>query len=116
MKKTILLVLLALPSLACFMSNVALAAVAPTTAITDSPIVYLPTPTGTQEPACRVTALETLNLRKAPGAGSAVIAVLKHGDLLTILPGPAQGVWIRVRVSGLEGWINSNYCERKNQR
>ena len=121
--KYTLLILLILPAMACFQSNKLQATITPATgtaavptAITSAPIVYIPSPTGTQEPACIVTANETLNLRELPGTDAAGIAILVRGDQLTILPDPAQGVWIRVRNLDLniEGWINSNFCKRKN--
>ncbi len=63
-------------------------------------------------PTCIVTALETLNLRESPGTDSAVIAVLMHGDRLTLLPDPAQGNWIHIQMTDRNGWVNSNYCQR----
>lgn len=72
-------------------------------------------PAPTDLPVCIVTAFETLNLRETPGTNAAVIAILKHGDQLTILPGPAQGVWIYVKAQDRAGWINSNYCKGKNK-
>ena len=68
----------------------------------------------TKAPLCIVTAFEALNLRATPGTEAAVIAILKHGDQLTILPDPAQGIWIRVQSDGRAGWINSNYCKEKS--
>lgn len=74
------------------------------------PTMQVPTP---QPITCTVSAFAFLNLREAPGTSSAVIAVLKHGEVLTILPHPAEGNWIRVKAESLEGWINKNYCETK---
>ena len=62
---------------------------------------------------CTITALKTLNLRAEAGTSSAVIAILEHGETVTILPHRDLGHWIRVRTSDSEGWINSNYCEGK---
>ena len=62
---------------------------------------------------CTITALKTLNLREAAGTSSAVIAILEHGETVTILPHPDQGHWIQVRTPDNEGWINSNYCKGK---
>jgi len=67
----------------------------------------------TQTETCAITALKTLNLRAAAGTSSAVIAILAHGEVVTILPHPDQGRWIHVRSSDSEGWINSNYCKGK---
>jgi uncharacterized protein YgiM (DUF1202 family) len=63
---------------------------------------------------CTVTAFEALNLRSAPGTSAAVITTLAHGDLLTILPEPAQDNWIYVRAGDHQGWINQTYCKRSN--
>ncbi len=60
---------------------------------------------------CTVIALKTLNLRAMAGTSSPVIAILKHGDQLTILPDPPQGNWIHVQAQDHTGWINSNYCK-----
>lgn len=62
---------------------------------------------------CTITAMQSLNLRAGPGTSAEVIEVLKHGELLTILPHPAEGNWIRVKTAKGEGWININYCETK---
>ncbi len=76
---------------------------------TVKPAQVVPTQTAT----CTITALKTLNLRAAAGTSSAVIAILEHGETVTILPHPDLGNWIRVRTPDSEGWINSNYCEGK---
>jgi uncharacterized protein YgiM (DUF1202 family) len=62
---------------------------------------------------CTITALKTLNLREAAGTSSAVIAILDHGEIVTILSDPDKGNWIQVRTMDNEGWINSNYCTRR---
>lgn len=101
-KLRILLMLLIIP--ACTMSNHAGSQLS-------DPTVQ---PVGTLTPKsimCTVTAIEALNLRDAPGTSAAVIGTLKHGDLLTILPRPAQGNWIYIRAGEREGWINKNYCK-----
>lgn len=67
----------------------------------------------TQPETCTVTALKALNLRAAAGTASAVVAILEHGQTVTILPHPDEGTWLHVRAAGVEGWINTNYCERK---
>lgn len=70
--------------------------------------------TATEQAGCTVTALETLNLRAAAGTSSAVIAILTHGEVVSILPTSAQDNWIPVHTaSGLDGWINSKYCKGK---
>jgi|GEM_PF-1232417 len=67
----------------------------------------------TQTETCTITALKTLNLREAAGTSSAVIAILDHGEIVTILSDPDKGNWIQVRTMDNEGWINSNYCTRR---
>jgi uncharacterized protein YraI len=67
----------------------------------------------TQPETCTVTALKALNLRAAAGTSSAVITILEHGQTVTILPHPDEGTWLHVRTADAEGWINTNYCERK---
>jgi len=114
MRKLILL-LLVLPALACTLTN-GTTAQEPSQSAETIKAIKPPqlAPSEMAIPAsCTVTAIEALNLRESPGTSAEVIATLSHGDLLTILPHPAQGVWIPVRAGDREGWINSNYCERE---
>ncbi len=109
MKKYLLLLLLVLPALAC-------KAQAPTPPSSPAQVRAAIKPaqlTQAQITTCTVTALEALNLREGPGTDSAVIAVLDHGDLVTILPEPAQGIWIQIQAQELSGWINSTYCTKE---
>lgn len=76
----------------------------------DQPVQITPSPTA-EAITCTVTAFETLNLRAQPGTSAAVIAVLKRGEVVTILPHPSQENWIPVTAGGLHGWINSNFCK-----
>ena len=109
MKKTFsLLLCLSLLALACFATAYPPATATETRAATKTAQL-----SPTAAPLCIVTAFEALNLRATPGTQAAVIAILKHGDQLTILPDPAQGIWIRVRIDDRAGWINSNYCKGK---
>lgn len=78
----------------------------------DQPAQPSQTPTA-ESITCTVTAFETLNLRAQPGTSAAVIAVLKRGEVVTLLPHPSQKNWIPVTAGGLSGWINSNYCKGK---
>ena len=106
--KKITLILLVLPLLACTLTNGAAAHV----------VTQTPKPTQTaqvieEKPiTCTVTALEFLNLRDAPGTSAAVTAILTNGEILTILPHPTEGNWIRVRTERGEGWINQTYCKQ----
>jgi uncharacterized protein YgiM (DUF1202 family) len=101
MKKIIMF----LPLLAFACSATANTAQSPTRlAVKPAPIIP------NQIETCTITALETLNLRATAGTSAAVIAILKNGETVTILPHPDQGCWIRVRTLDTEGWINSNYC------
>jgi uncharacterized protein YgiM (DUF1202 family) len=106
MKKIILF----LPLLALACSTATAAAQLP---IKARPMVKPAQVVPTQTETCTITALKTLNLRAAAGTSSAVIAILEHGETVTILPHLDQGPWIRVRTPDAEGWINSNYCEGK---
>lgn len=106
-----LVFLLVLPALACTLTNGVTAQIPASTAGPSKPVRPAQV-IEAEADTCTVSASNALNLREAPGTSSAVIAILKHGDLLTILPQPAQGVWIPVRAGQLHGWINSNYCER----
>jgi uncharacterized protein YgiM (DUF1202 family) len=106
MKKIILF----LPLLALACSTATTAAQLP---IKARPMVKSPQVIPTQTETCTVTALKTLNLREAAGTSSAVIAILEHGETVSVLSHPDQGPWIRVRTPDSEGWINSNYCEGK---
>jgi len=108
MKKIILILLVAPLLLGCTLANGASTQLPYATDYPSQPL--------TPETAlCTVTAFESLNLRSAPGTSAAVIATLKHGDLLTILPDPAHGNWIYVRAGELQGWVNQNYCKRSNE-
>lgn len=101
-KASLLLTLLFLPTLACATATPAsLKATSATLSHTDS-----------IKETCTVTAALALNLRSDPGTSAAVTGTLKHGEILTILPHPAQGRWISVEAHGVQGWVNSNYCER----
>lgn len=118
MKKIfILILLLSMSSMACYMSKpTQQATITPPagasgpTAITSAPIKYIPSPTGTQEPACIVTA-EKLNVRKEPE--SDVIARLYLGDLVTVLEDAPRGAWIRIQAGSVSGWIHKDYCKGK---
>ena len=66
-----------------------------------------------ESPTCTVTAMETLNLRESDSTSSAVIAILKHGESVTVIPYPAQDPWIKVQAQDLIGFLNSNYCEKE---
>jgi uncharacterized protein YgiM (DUF1202 family) len=70
-----------------------------------------PTQSALSERTCVVVAAQSLNLRATPGTDSAVIVVLDHGDILTILEDAPRGVWVRVQSGDYLGWINSNYCK-----
>jgi len=106
MKKIILF----LPLLALACSTATAAAQLP---IKTRPVLKPAQVVPTQTETCTITALKTLNLRAAAGTSSAVIAILEHGETVSILPHPDQGHWIRVRTPDNEGWINSNYCKGK---
>lgn len=109
-----IIILIPLLALACSLSAKAPQSLGPAQAVVKATqgiqgIQLVPLETAMQD--CTVTAVETLNLRATPGTDAAVIAILKHGDLLTILPDPAQGNWIHVQAQDRAGWINSNYCK-----
>ena len=71
-----------------------------------------PTSAPTARAACEVSAIYALNLRACPGTACSVIAILYHGELLT-LTGNDRGAWSEVVTPGdLVGWINSNYCNK----
>lgn len=114
MKKKILLLLLFFPlsALACFMSNPARATITPNPSAAVAEVIYMPSPTGTHEPACTVTA-ENLNVRSQPEgqAESSVLTWLYSGDIVTILE--TRGAWVQIRAGNVTGWINSKYCEGK---
>ena len=110
MNKSLYIVILPILLLGCTLAN---SAAPQLPRVTDRPVQALQSATPAQL-TCTVTAFEALNLRDAPGTSAAVIGTLKHGDLLTILPYPAQGDWIRVTAGGFDGWINQNYCKRNN--
>ena len=76
-----------------------------------------PTPKPTTTPqTCIVTAQESLNLRIGPGTSYAVINWLKTGEVLTITNEPDVDAWIQVITdTHITGWINSNFCIRKNK-
>jgi len=108
--KTMKKIILFLPLLALACSTATAATQLP---IKTRPVLKPAQAVPTQTETCTITALKTLNLRAAAGTSSAVIAILEHGEMVTILPHPAQGRWIRVRATDNSGWINSDYCEAK---
>lgn len=106
----ILLLLLPLLALACVFTTPIEAKTAETFPTQPtSPTQALP-PTESPQ-MCEVTA-EALHLRAMPGTHAEVIGYLYAGDLLTILPDPPAGAWLRVRAGALTGWINSHYCTK----
>jgi uncharacterized protein YgiM (DUF1202 family) len=110
--KAIPLILLVFSALACTLTNSPAAQnIRPTDPPTGPAQLVQIVPTAAI--TCTITAMQSLNLRAGPGTSAAVIAVLKRGDVLTILPHPDEGNWIRVKAESLEGWINKNYCETK---
>jgi uncharacterized protein YgiM (DUF1202 family) len=115
MKHKLVFVLLSFPLLlACFFGDVTPLAIAATPPMTAAPVVYLSTPTPTQQPVCLVT-VKALNLRSNPGVDdSNVLAWLHQGDAVTILDDKARGEWLHIRTGNITGWIHSKYCERKN--
>jgi uncharacterized protein YgiM (DUF1202 family) len=110
MKKIILLMFAPLLALACSLTNAAaVLTVDPTETLTLSPA-----PSGTPAPSVCVVTAEVLNMRESPGIDSPVKDWLKGGDVVTILPDPPSGNWIRVQqTADRNGWINSIFCERK---
>jgi uncharacterized protein YgiM (DUF1202 family) len=120
MKKYLWLLLMILPALACYQTSGAIKPAAATVTATDAPIItatdapkplQLATPETAMLQQCTVTALDTLNLRKAPGTDAEVIGILHHDDLVTILDTSPQDHWIQVRTRDRDGWINSRFCE-----
>ncbi|MBX3036757.1 MAG: SH3 domain-containing protein [Anaerolineales bacterium] len=108
--KKIIILLLVLPFLACTLTNTS------KPALDDATLQTLKRPQvfKTDEVAitCTVTAFQTLNVREAPTMQSAVIAVLKHGEIVNILPDDIEKVWLKIQTQNVTGWIHSNYCER----
>lgn len=100
-KASLLFTLLLLPALAC-------ATATPASLKATSATLSRPDSLET----CTVTAALALNLRDQPGTSAAVIGTLQYGEILTILTHPAQGLWISVEAHGVQGWVNSIYCER----
>lgn len=113
MKRLYFLILLLPLLLACAITQEAITVPTAKPSPTDKPSKPSPTAQALAPRliACTVTALETLNLREAPGTSAAVIAVLRHGEILTILDDQPVGDWIHVQRGDRTGWINSNYCK-----
>jgi hypothetical protein len=108
------LLVLALGTLACSTTFIKPTAnlsadVSPTEQALPSPTITI-TVTASPE-TCQVIA-DALHVRDAPNIDGIVIAWLRSGDQLTILPDPPSGDWIRVQSGPITGWINSHYCER----
>lgn len=120
-KISIVLIVIALSSLAC-MQSAALSSSSPTltptlTETTTKPALTVtssaPLPTATERAHCKVIAQAALNLRNGAGVSFDVIAWLTPGEILTLTNQPARGAWIEVTTaSNATGWINSHYCER----
>ena len=114
--KKIFLILLMLPALAC--SGTIVKPVAQmnepvaTAVATPSPTIVAAV-TSTASPNICTVNVGTLNLRNAPTTAGTVIDWLYQDDVLTLLPDPPIGVWVKVITADkITGWINSTYCER----
>lgn len=108
--KKIIILLLVIPFLACTLTSPS------NPALDDATLQTLKRPQVFKADevviTCTVTALETLNVRQSPTTQSAVIAVLKHGEIVNILPDDGEKVWLKIQTQNVTGWIHSNYCER----
>ena len=81
------------------------------------PDIGTPTPVegsaGEPLPTAHVTA-QRLNLRVRPGADQPVLLELARGARVSLLGEQqmvAGGVWVRVQVDGLTGWVNRGYLD-----
>jgi uncharacterized protein YgiM (DUF1202 family) len=110
LKRITLLTLVSLFGLACQFSALS-SAVQLELPMTPSPI---PSPSSTPGASLCTVKAKSLNVRAASGIDSNVLAWLHRGDVVTILSDPPEGNWIHIRTQGgIEGWINSKYCEVK---
>lgn len=122
-KITLFVLLLSLTGLACSLT----ARTARNDAPNDAPLVNraaladmqaqpgpppLASPTPTLTPAvCQVTA-HALTLRAGPGADALALDYLTRGQTVTILAADSTW-WLISTPSGLTGYVNSKFCERK---
>lgn len=113
-KKKIIILLLVLPLLACTLTNASSIANPSKPALDDSTpqTIKRPQVTKADSITCTVTAFQTLNVREIPSMQSAVIAVLQHGEIVTVLADDVENVWWKIQTQNVAGWIHSNYCER----
>ena len=121
MKKILILILcLALMSLACLQSAVL---VQPITASsktessvsepTTNPVKGFATSVATQSaaPACaKVIAIEALNVRNAPNETAVVLAWLKSGEVVQVI-NKTNADWWRVKSTAKVGYVRSSYLK-----
>ena len=112
MNKTIMLILLlTLASLACGLTTVPLPATMPKPAL--APVPYEPDTfdslrTAPKARSVTVTAIEAVHVRALPDPKSASLAILLHGEPVTVT-GECQGTWAAVEWNGGVGWVNAEY-------
>ena len=75
----------------------------------ETPLNTLPVTSGTaSEPVATVTT-GSLNVRAGPGSTFAVLTVVNQYQQMNMTGRNSNGSWVRVRVSGIEGWVSSAY-------
>ncbi len=85
-----------------------------------SPVVSpKPSPGASPNPAngeyrAKITLSEGLNLRQAPSADADRVGGVDYAEEVTVLQESPDKEWIKIRVksSGVEGWIKSGYSDR----
>jgi N-acetylmuramoyl-L-alanine amidase len=62
--------------------------------------------------ASAIVATGALNVRSGPGVGYSIVAVVGHGDVVTLLGRNATASWVQVqRASGQTGWVNASLVQ-----
>jgi uncharacterized protein YgiM (DUF1202 family) len=124
MARVLVLMALALASLACSLTQrtQSLASPLPSAtpepgplAVTAQPEPTRPTPPTPTPPALALVMAQAVNLRACPGADCVILGTLTGGQIVTILAtqtAPDGGTWSNVTTqTGQTGWVNSRYLE-----
>lgn len=117
---TILIICLALTSLACLQTVGAVApesSVITVTAPATSTLVHVAEPTLTKvataaAPLCAVvSANKALHLRREANERAVVLAWLMHGDVVRVVPAGQSGDWWFIEHEGVYGYARSKYLQ-----
>jgi uncharacterized protein YraI len=73
------------------------------------PIYNLPTDNTAPSGPTAVVVTGALNVRSGPGLAFGTLLTLPRGTVVNLLSRTADSTWIKVSVSGVQGWLNGRY-------